>query len=92
VIRLWLNVGTTKNVWAMFQAHLLLNTQRDTIILPVVFYGCETWSLTLRDELRSRTFEKRLLRIIFGLKMDKSQEVGENYVMSSFIIPFARYH
>jgi hypothetical protein len=30
-----------------------------TIILPVVLYGCETWSLTLREELRLRVFEKR---------------------------------
>ena len=30
-----------------------------TVILPVVFYGCETWSLTLRDEHRLRVFENR---------------------------------
>jgi hypothetical protein len=36
-----------------------------TIILPVVLYGCETWSLTLRQ-----VFENRVLRIIFGLKRD----------------------
>jgi hypothetical protein len=33
-----------------------------TIILPVVLYGCETWSLTLREECRLRVFENRLLR------------------------------
>jgi hypothetical protein len=38
-----------------------------TIILPVVLYGCETWSLTLREERRLRVYEKRVLRI-FGLK------------------------
>ena len=37
-----------------------------TIILPVVLYGCETWSLTLRGESRQRVFEKRILRRIFG--------------------------
>jgi hypothetical protein len=36
------------------------------IILPVVLYGCETWSLTLREEDRLRVFEKRVLRGIFG--------------------------
>jgi hypothetical protein len=36
-----------------------------TIILPVVLYGCETWSLTLRDEHRLRVFENRVLRRIF---------------------------
>jgi hypothetical protein len=37
-----------------------------TIILPVVLYGCETWSLTLREEQRLRLFENRVLRRIFG--------------------------
>jgi hypothetical protein len=41
-----------------------------TIILPVVLYGCETWSLTLREEHRLRVFEKRILRRIFGPKRD----------------------
>jgi hypothetical protein len=39
-----------------------------TIILPVVLYGCETWSLTLREERRLRMFENRVLRGIFGTK------------------------
>ena len=42
-----------------------------TIILPVVLYGCETWSLILREERRLRVFENRVLRRIFGLKRDK---------------------
>ena len=37
-----------------------------TIILPVVLYGCETWSLTMREERRLRVFENRVLRRIFG--------------------------
>jgi hypothetical protein len=41
-----------------------------TIILPVVLYGCETWPLTLREEHRLRVFENRVLRRIFGPKMD----------------------
>jgi hypothetical protein len=40
-----------------------------TIIFPVVLYGCETWSLTLRKECRLRVFENRVLRI-FGPKRD----------------------
>jgi hypothetical protein len=39
-----------------------------TIILQVVLYGCETWSLTLREEQRLRVFENRVLRRIFGPK------------------------
>ena len=41
-----------------------------TIILPVVLYGCETWSRTLREEHRLRVFENRVLRRIFGPKRD----------------------
>jgi hypothetical protein len=41
-----------------------------TIILPVVLYGCETWSLTLREEHRLRVFESRVLKRIFGSKRD----------------------
>ena len=40
------------------------------IILPVVLYGCETCSLTLREEYRLRAFENRVLRGIFGPKRD----------------------
>jgi hypothetical protein len=36
-----------------------------TVILPVVLYGCETWSLTLGEEYRLRLFENRLLRKLF---------------------------
>jgi hypothetical protein len=42
-----------------------------TRFLPVVLYGCETWSLTLREEHRPRVFENRVLRIIFGSKRDE---------------------
>jgi hypothetical protein len=42
-----------------------------TIILPVVLYGCETWSLTLREEHRLRALENRVLRRIFGPKRDE---------------------
>jgi hypothetical protein len=39
-----------------------------TIILPVVLYGCETWSLTVREEHKLRVFENKVLRRIFGPK------------------------
>jgi len=42
-----------------------------TIILPVVLYGCETWSLTLREERRLKVFENKVLRRIFGPRWDK---------------------
>jgi hypothetical protein len=43
----------------------------ETIILPVVLYGCENWSLTLREEHRQRVFENGVLRRILGLKKDE---------------------
>ena len=42
-----------------------------TKILSVVLYGCETWSLTLREERRLRVFENRVLGRIFGPKREK---------------------
>jgi hypothetical protein len=65
-----------------------------TIILPVVLYGCETWSLTLREEHRLRMFENRVLRRIFGRKRDEvtgewrklhEEELHDLYSSSSII-------
>ena len=42
-----------------------------TIILPLVLYGCETWSLTLEEERRPRVFENVVLRKIFGPRTDE---------------------
>jgi hypothetical protein len=42
-----------------------------TIILPVILYWCETWSLTLREEHRLRVFENKMLSKIFGPKRDE---------------------
>jgi hypothetical protein len=46
-------------------------TVKKTMILPVVLYGCETLSVTLKEEHRLRVFENRLLRKIFGPKRDE---------------------
>jgi hypothetical protein len=43
----------------------------ETLILPIILYGCETWSLTLREEHRLRVFENRELRRIFGPKREE---------------------
>jgi hypothetical protein len=42
-----------------------------TIILPVILYGCETWSLILRGQCRLRVLENRALRRIFGPRRDE---------------------
>jgi hypothetical protein len=57
-----------------------------TIILPVVLYGCETWSLTLRDERRVRVFENRVLRTVFGPKKDEVTGEWRNYTTRSLVI------
>jgi hypothetical protein len=46
----------------------------DAIILPVVLYGCETWSVILREEYKLWVFENRVLRRIFGPKRDEMTE------------------
>jgi hypothetical protein len=56
-----------------------------TIILAVV-YGCETWSLTLREERRLRVFENRLMREYFGRRKTMYQGSGKNYTMRSFML------
>jgi hypothetical protein len=65
-----------------------------TIILPVILYGCETWSLTLREEHRLRVFENKVLRRIFGPKRDEvtgrwrtlhNEELRDLYSSSSTI-------
>jgi hypothetical protein len=43
-----------------------------SIILPVVLYGCETWSLTLSEECRLGVFENKVLRRIFGSMKDEA--------------------
>jgi hypothetical protein len=54
----------------LLSKHLKIRIYK-TIILPVVLYGCETWSLTLREEHRLRVFENSVLRRIFGPKRDE---------------------
>ena len=50
--------------------NIKIKTHR-TIILPVALYGCETWSLTLREERRLRVLENRVLRGVFGPERDE---------------------
>jgi hypothetical protein len=44
----------------------------ETVILPAVLYGCETWSLTLREEHRLRVSENKVLRRIFGPRREEN--------------------
>jgi hypothetical protein len=57
------------SVQNILSSHLLSKNIKtriyETIILPVVLYGCETWSLALSEEHRLRVFENRVLRKIF---------------------------
>jgi hypothetical protein len=56
------------------------------IILPVVLYGCETWSLTFREEHGLRVFENRVLRRIFGPKRDEMTGEWRKLHNESFMI------
>ena len=57
-------------LWHSDQTVILKIKINRTIILPVVLYGCETWSLTLREGHGLRVFENRVLRRIFGAERD----------------------
>jgi len=63
---------SVKNVLSssMLSKNLQIKIYRN-IILSVILYGCETWSLTLRKERRLRVFENWVLRRIFGPKGDE---------------------
>jgi hypothetical protein len=67
------------SVQTLLSSHLLLKNLEiriyKTIILPVVLYGRETLSLTLREECRLRMFQNRVLRRIFGPK--RAEVTGE---------------
>jgi hypothetical protein len=56
------------------------------VIFPVVLYGCETWSLTLREKCRLRAFENRMLRRILGPKRNEVTGAWKNLIMRSFMI------
>ena len=54
-----------------------------TTVLPVVLYGCETWSLTLREERKLRVFENMVLRRIFGPRRDEVTGNGGDCITRS---------
>jgi hypothetical protein len=63
-------LSVSKYVYRLLSENIKIRIYK-TIILPVVLYGCETWSLTLKEEHRLRVFENRVLRRIFGPKRDE---------------------
>jgi hypothetical protein len=62
-----------------------VNNMYRTIILPEVMYGCETWSLTRREEHRLKVFENRVLRRIYGPKRDEVARGWRKCIVRSFI-------
>ena len=71
---LGISQGTTEYECTRNSGFQVIMNAYKTIILPVVPYGCETWSLTLREESRLRVFENRILRRIFGPRRDENGE------------------
>jgi len=65
-----LSFGAESFVFWLLSKNLKTKIYR-IIILPVVLYGCETWSLTLRGERKLRVFENMVLRRIFGPRRDE---------------------
>jgi hypothetical protein len=61
-------------------------------ILPVVLYGCETWSLTLREEHKLRVFESRVLRKIFGPKREVVTGEWRKLHNEELFVLFAMYN
>jgi hypothetical protein len=64
------------------------------IVLPVVLYGCENWSLALREKRRLRVFENRVLRRVFGPKRDevtgewrklRNEELNDLYSLTNIV-------
>jgi hypothetical protein len=66
VVTIWFSLLSSR----LLSRNVKVNIYK-TIILPLVLYGCETWSLTLREEHRLRMFENRVLRRIFGPNRDE---------------------
>ena len=64
-------VGYLLNNSVIFLIIYLLIMYSYCIIMPVVLYGCETWSLTLREERKLRVFENMVLRRIFEPRRDE---------------------
>jgi hypothetical protein len=66
----FLSFGSEPSVFRLLSKNVKMRIYK-TIISPVVLYGCETWSLTLREEHRLRVFENRVPRRIFGPMRDE---------------------
>jgi hypothetical protein len=98
-IRSRLNSGNAccRSVQSPLSSHLLSRTVKvkiyKIIILPVGFYGCETWSLALREDHRLRVFENRVLRRIFGPKRDEvTGEWRKLHNGASYFILLPKYY
>ena len=65
-----LSFGVESFIFQVLSKNLKIKIYR-IIIFPVVLYGCENWSLTLREERKLRVFENMVLRRIFGPRRDE---------------------
>lgn len=67
-----------------------------TSILPALLYACEAWSLTLGDEDKFRVFENKILRTIFGAKIDEMagewRKLHNEELHATYIVRFARHY
>jgi len=70
---------------SLLSRHLKIKISR-TVILFLVSYGCETWSLTLGEERRLRVFENRVVMRIFWPKRDEVTGSGEKYILKNLMV------
>jgi hypothetical protein len=88
--RLNSGIACYHSVQKLLSSHLLLKSLNirifKTIIWPVILCGCETWSLTVKEEHRLRVFENRVLRRMFGLERDEVTGEWKNCITRSFVI------
>ena len=81
-----LSFGAEYFVFKFAIQNIKFKISRTVYIFALVCYGCETWSITLREVYGLRMCAKWVLRKIFGSKGDEITENGEDYIKMSFVI------
>ena len=86
ILHAWYNSLQNLLSSSLLSKNIKIKVYRNVIILSVVLYGCETWSLTLREERSLRVSENRVLRRIFGPKRDEVTGEWRKLIMMSLMI------
>jgi hypothetical protein len=68
-----------------------LGTRLKAAVLPVVLCGFQPWSVVLREVHRPRVLEKKVPKMIIGLKREELEEGGKNYIIRNFVDQYAKH-